>query len=216
MAAECAICFEEIANLAQLPCACRVAYCDSCWDRALSESVMQQGVGRCPSCRMPIRIDINSETGALIFSPEPNDPADLDGEDWEAALNDNIERIAYQAMPVQIRKLQAYAQEHAISQPTTSELSLPAHVAQLIEAGQEAPRCVCRGVLRRMQLALRLQDSPSAFLICDLCGEEVDDPDCFTWTCDNGGKTVMHSASYDICDSCFGRHTERAHDSAAA
>jgi len=63
----CAICFESQSFIA-LPCACKLHYCASCWDRCLATSAVVRGQPSCPSCRQSFTVDYNEATGGLIFS----------------------------------------------------------------------------------------------------------------------------------------------------
>lgn len=50
--------------------------------------------------------------------------------------------------------------------------------------------------------ALERLTSSGSVCFCDLCGELVPlkNP---VWTCQNGNSTILHTASYDVCDRCF-------------
>jgi len=63
----CAICFEEAGRAVELPCACNVAYCAQCWDRALAQSFNVSGDATCPTCRTPICVDFDPDKLCLVF-----------------------------------------------------------------------------------------------------------------------------------------------------
>eukprot|EP00927_Polykrikos_kofoidii_P077712 TRINITY_DN74629_c0_g1_i1.p1 TRINITY_DN74629_c0_g1~~TRINITY_DN74629_c0_g1_i1.p1 ORF type:complete len:329 (-),score=49.05 TRINITY_DN74629_c0_g1_i1:33-935(-) len=95
---ECAICFEDIDQVASLPCSCKIAYCLKCWDKALARSFISCDQARCPTCRGRVRVDFDSETGRLLFSsPEAGAQQELAPE--------SVKRILRQARPAQIRLL---------------------------------------------------------------------------------------------------------------
>ena len=51
-----------------------------------------------------------------------------------------------------------------------------------------------------MQLA-----SGGSIVICDLCDESLRPSDA-VYTCDNGGHTILHPTTYDVCVTCFVRY----------
>ena len=71
---ECAICMEPLdaRDVVALPCACAVAYCFRCWDRALASSFNARGQASCPTCRVAVDVDFDADArggeGALVFS----------------------------------------------------------------------------------------------------------------------------------------------------
>eukprot|EP00931_Biecheleriopsis_adriatica_P056351 TRINITY_DN33393_c0_g1_i1.p1 TRINITY_DN33393_c0_g1~~TRINITY_DN33393_c0_g1_i1.p1 ORF type:complete len:610 (-),score=136.76 TRINITY_DN33393_c0_g1_i1:83-1867(-) len=68
---ECGICtgnLRELGGAIDLPCRCKVPYCQMCWDRTLAASLSKVGLPRCPSCRKVIRVDYDSKSGRLVFS----------------------------------------------------------------------------------------------------------------------------------------------------
>jgi len=178
---ECVICFEGVAERATLPCACTVDYCFRCWDRSLAESFRNSGQAKCPTCRDPVRVDLDSETGRLVFS-RATGRSDMRGD---------VERLALQSMPFQVRLLQRYGMDRAELQETSQgrlgdvpaqELrryieafagECDADEAGLLERLRDAagswaavasyraslaadgPRCVCGGVLQRCSAADR-------------------------------------------------------------
>ncbi|CAJ1377391.1 unnamed protein product [Effrenium voratum] len=68
---ECGICtgnLQELGGGIELPCRCKVPYCQQCWDRTLAASLSKVGLPRCPSCRVVIRADYDAKRGRLVFS----------------------------------------------------------------------------------------------------------------------------------------------------
>jgi len=85
------------------------------------------------------------------------------------------------------------------------------------------PRCVCGSSLRHVSvhdrvrafvheetpvpppphLLERLMANPPIF--CDICDRRVG-PSHRVWTCENGRRTVLHAAAYDVCEACFAFH----------
>eukprot|EP00929_Paragymnodinium_shiwhaense_P062160 TRINITY_DN3102_c0_g1_i1.p2 TRINITY_DN3102_c0_g1~~TRINITY_DN3102_c0_g1_i1.p2 ORF type:complete len:324 (-),score=34.36 TRINITY_DN3102_c0_g1_i1:198-1169(-) len=80
-APECAICLETVAESVHLPCRCKIMYCFQCWDRCLAESFNSQGAAVCPTCRTPVRVDIDAKSGSLLFSEAPPIPRKPELED---------------------------------------------------------------------------------------------------------------------------------------
>jgi len=91
------------------------------------------------------------------------------------------------------------------------------------------PKCVCGDTLRRLQGKDRVshklisdgfahgspqfvhtmashQRRDSCGVICDICDAKVTWV-AAVWTCVAGTSTILHPASYDICDACFMKHT---------
>merc|ERR1712151_1365821 len=64
---------ETTTEVTILPCQCKLHYCRSCWDTALANSFSQCGQPRCPSCRAPVRVDFDTDTNRLVFTPEAVD-----------------------------------------------------------------------------------------------------------------------------------------------
>jgi len=133
----CAICFEEVGKSIALPCRCKVSYCMKCWDRALAQSFNSCGQALCPTCRGPVHVDFDSETGSLLFSKETEDltyrreieAAELveltaesstaaaraqesESNRISAARQRTVERLAEQAKPTQVRLLRQFGQSH--------------------------------------------------------------------------------------------------------
>lgn len=111
-----------------------------------------------------------------------------------------------------------------------------AHSSTLFPSGAEAalvgaatssaacsPQCVCGSRFRHMtveervrtfvaeeapappppNLVERLLASPPIF--CDICDGRLG-PQDRVWTCENGRRTVLHAAAYDVCEACFSFH----------
>jgi hypothetical protein len=85
------------------------------------------------------------------------------------------------------------------------------------------PRCICGSSLRHISvpdrvrafvnedvatpappsMVERLLASPPIF--CDICDRRLG-PSNWVWTCENGRRTVLHAAAYDVCEACFEFH----------
>lgn len=129
---ECAICYEPVRQVAELPCACKVDYCMQCWDRALSQSFQKCSMARCPTCRSPVRVDFNNGEDRLIFSRETEVlEEDSDGDDVSAAADyfeRTLTRITDQVRPAQIRLLKDYGAAHsALVRDSGTPSSSPLH-----------------------------------------------------------------------------------------
>uniref|UniRef100_A0A7S2GV45 RING-type domain-containing protein n=1 Tax=Alexandrium andersonii TaxID=327968 RepID=A0A7S2GV45_9DINO len=241
MEVDCAICFNSVAHPADLPCACKADYCTSCWDRALAQSFNTCGRARCPTCRMPVRVDFDADTGRLIFSKdsEPELPPGA----RECALS----RLGEQARPAQERLLRQYGDSLPADFKRTRE-SLRAmsdmkdeagalrvrscaesFASRCMEEAPEPPQCVCGQRLERISCSERavrycqmlvphVSPGTEAFdrvlqkvaatgpAYCDLCQEGIP-PGGAVWTCELGNRTILHANAFDICDSCFARHS---------
>lgn len=108
--AVCAICYDVVEQVADLPCRCKVAYCMRCWDRALAESFRKCSIALCPTCREPVRVDFDSGQGCLRFSREmefswPERPL---GHSAVEYFEHTLARITEQVRPAQIRLLMEY------------------------------------------------------------------------------------------------------------
>lgn len=97
--------------------------------------------------------------------------------------------------------------------------SLPQRAA----AATAKPQCVCGSSLRRVSVQERvwaffneevlgappphvvdrLLASPPIF--CDICERRLGACQR-VWTCENGRRTVLHAAAYDVCEACFELH----------
>lgn len=91
-------------------------------------------------------------------------------------------------------------------------------------APSRAPRCVCGSRLKCVSVLDRVMafvseetpiPAPPSLLeqlmlnppiLCDLCDHRVD-PSSSIWTCENGRRTVLHAAAYDVCNDCFSFYT---------
>mmetsp|Transcript_103200 Transcript_103200/g.205075 ORF Transcript_103200/g.205075 Transcript_103200/m.205075 type:complete len:296 (+) Transcript_103200:64-951(+) len=223
----CAICF-ELRPPIELPCACQVDYCATCWDRALASSVTVRGHAQCPSCRSAFRVDFDSHAGGLVFS------VDSDGTpsgEWRTRLYSKVK-------PVQIQLLRNFGSSLTALPSTHSSPRSPSCRGSRCEDGAEnrcttgtnrdLPLCVCGAHLElvssRSRILRMLEDTDSnwrsrvpqadtlvdrllsgALVTCDLCDEVATNSGC-VWTCKNGPHTVLHPAAYDVCEGCFARY----------
>jgi len=181
----CAICFEH-KQFISLPCACKVNYCGSCWDRALAASVSQRGRAQCPSCRGVFRVDYNPLARGLVFSP--------DAEGGGSGATEWRSRLYGKAKPVQIQLLRDYGKCLAASHLSTGSSAPPsvtrcpargpAPETSLDSGSPPPPRpfsslpqplCVCGAHLERVNARRRvermLQDNDSGWR---LQGPEMD------------------------------------------
>lgn len=106
---DCAICLEAVGYHTELPCACTVSYCTSCWDRALAASSTATGQARCPTCRAAVHVDYNADSCRLVFSREDETAGTAEP---GAARQEAVNRLLRQARPAQRSKLQQYGREH--------------------------------------------------------------------------------------------------------
>jgi len=214
----CAICFEP-GSFITVPCACKVNYCATCWDRALTSSAKARGHPSCPSCRQPLKVDYNTTAGSMIVSTTSESTAQA--HDWRRSL-------CIKVRLVQIQLLRG----HGTSIQTVSLASRQAHSFSVQQAtGSDCqPRCVCGGHLelscRRGRLLRMLDDTEpdwraqggdtegalrrlfeTALVTCDLCEAEAPSG---VWTCSNGPHTVLHPEGNDVCERCFQRYVGRA------
>jgi len=215
-ATQCAICFEVVSQGIELPCSCKVDYCLRCWDRALAKSFNACAKPRCPTCRTPVRVDFDAQTGSLIFAPEGDD------EDAEQTRR----RIAAQMRPVQVQLLQEFGAEHPLGEEDVRGglIAAAAFAARLAWSGT-APRCVCGSVLERVTLHERARrffiqagqwlDSERLApvlaagwvrIVCDLCSEPLDLEQPDVWVCEQGDSTIKHATSNDVCTRCMIQH----------
>lgn len=239
---ECTICFEALdskGGAIPLPCDCRVPYCADCWDRALAASISACGRALCPSCRGFMRVDFDAPLGRLKFSRAPGSELGPDAPDdnWR-------KRLYAQAMPKQIQLLERLGAERAAlaqsegsagvggsfgsSQAATTS---PAAEHLLCYQTHQPARCVCGSALAEVSVRDRVltfvqEESPitppssvikhlmmSPPIVCDLCGRRLR-PAGKVWTCENGRRTVLHAAAYDVCESCFSFYVYGIEDAA--
>lgn len=232
----CAICFEH-ETFVPLPCACRVNYCASCWDRALATSVTVRGRAQCPSCRASFRVDFDPAAGGLLFSP---DSELTTASAWQA-------RLYAKTRPVQVQLLRDYgaALEQCRKGAAASVAEVPEATSEgkaetgrtgdaSAEQAAEAPKphCVCGAALERVSASGRMESmldstdpgwrtrvqDPSGLLVrlvcsslvvCDLC-EGAAAASGVVWTCQKGPRTLLHPAAYDVCERCFAAHVGAA------
>jgi len=127
---QCAICFEDVEQTIEIPCACNVVYCAQCWDRALAQSFNSTGEARCPTCRVVVCVDFDPESICLLFSraPVPALPAPecFGARSWhearqlrEATKQEAVQKLRQQALPAQIRLLQSHGRRN----PELSEVA---------------------------------------------------------------------------------------------
>ncbi|CAK9031431.1 Hypothetical protein SCF082_LOCUS19641 [Durusdinium trenchii] len=93
----CGVCFgnlEELNGAIELPCSCKVPYCQRCWDRTLATSLSNVGLPRCPSCREVIRVDYDASEGRLVFSRVAD--ATVRFENWLETLDDILRQHSVQ------------------------------------------------------------------------------------------------------------------------
>mmetsp|Transcript_25428 Transcript_25428/g.67590 ORF Transcript_25428/g.67590 Transcript_25428/m.67590 type:complete len:338 (+) Transcript_25428:39-1052(+) len=96
----CAICFEH-KQFVNLPCACTINYCGSCWDRALASSVSLRGRAQCPSCRSVFQVDFDPLARGLVFSRDAGGGSGSGTTEWRS-------RVYGKAKSVQIELLRDY------------------------------------------------------------------------------------------------------------
>ena len=128
---ECAICMEPLdaRDVVALPCACAVAYCFRCWDRALASSFNARGQASCPTCRVAVDVDFDADArngeGALVFSVAAGGGAAAGAEDPDAALHRVeavVNRLAGQAAPLMTRRLRRYGEDHGELRPAAADV----------------------------------------------------------------------------------------------
>eukprot|EP00913_Durusdinium_trenchii_P033111 g31001.t1 len=84
----------ELNGAIELPCSCKVPYCQRCWDRTLATSLSNVGLPRCPSCREVIRVDYDASEGRLVFSRVAD--ATVRFENWLETLDDILRQHSVQ------------------------------------------------------------------------------------------------------------------------
>jgi len=211
----CVICFEPVGSHGiKLPCNCKVDYCMQCWDRSLAKSFNACAKARCPTCRTPVRVDFDAQSGQLAFRPEADD------EDADCTRR----RIAEQMRPVQVQRLHDFGSAHQLAEDSRSIAGAAAHALKLFEDGA-APHCVCGSTLERVTLRERARrffvqagqwrDSERLApllaqglvrIVCDLCTEPLDLDQPAVWVCEAGDQTIKHATSNDVCTRCFLQH----------
>lgn len=199
----CAICFEQVDSIIDLPCCCKVAYCHWCWDRALAQCFRTCGLARCPTCRSPVHVRYDSQARRLVFVREEESLVGADAQILENYMRQTLERLAYEVLPRQIEILNSYAANHGLLQEVPGN-NLSALVAERVNAGQEPPSCSCGAPLQSMAVWERIGAVPES-IMCDVCGEYLP-LEGRVWTCTNGSRTIMHAGSYDICEGCLSHH----------
>lgn len=218
----CGICFES-GPFESLPCACRVQYCHSCWDRALAMSIAVRGRAECPSCRACLTVDFDPDAGRLTFKAIADNKV---ADNWWP-------RLYGKARPVQIRILQQFGADAAAAAAgdcdAQESIAIPGSTTCSKPALPIVP-CVCGSPLervsRRSRITRMLEDTEpdwrrhlnepedsiierlaaSCLVSCDICEDYLAN---FTavWTCSNGTHTLLHPASYDVCERCFIKYT---------
>lgn len=216
---QCVICFEASGQGVNLPCRCQVQYCQLCWETALAKSFNACAKVRCPTCRSTVRVDVDAQSGQLVFSEgDENEDADL-----------VRRRISEQLRPVQVRLLRNFGEAHPPPLPSNQGVladifAAADHAAQLANNGF-TPSCLCGSRLQRVSLEERARrffvqagqwrnsDRLAPVLaeglmriICDLCGEPLDLDQPAVWVCEIGDATIKHATSNDICLGCFVQH----------
>jgi len=216
----CAICFEDRPSMT-LPCACKTTYCASCWNRALASSVQVRGKAQCPSCRMVLRIDLDPDTGDILFSKQDGETShDM----WQP-------RLSKKAKLVQIKYLKSYGskvKQECIS--ANKRANAPCNNATAKSLDQPAidlmngftlqnlgkPACFCGASLKHVTYKERFlglredfeaewRHRTSYAIACNLC-DTVVPQNSSLWTCEDGCRSVLHLSSNDICESCYSKH----------
>lgn len=222
-AAECSICFEELSSVGgavPLPCDCRVDYCSGCWDRALATSQAIQGAACCPTCRTPMRVEYDISLRKMRFlraseaappaspgaasssssSSSPGPPED------EVADEDWTRQVYKQARPRQLELLRLYsaADPKARDDPWCccgSHLRFVTLDERVVQMVRELP-IMPEGLLEFLRA---MREKPP--ITCDVCEQNVPSTDEGVWSCENGQRTMLHTAAYDVCMACFSKHT---------
>jgi len=216
----CAICFEDRPSMT-LPCACKTTYCASCWNRAMASSVQVRGKAQCPSCRMVLRIDLDPDTGDILFSKQDGETShDM----WQP-------RLSKKAKLVQIKYLKSYGskvKQECIS--ANKRANAPCNNATAKSLDQPAidlmngftlqnlgkPACFCGASLKHVTYKERFlglredfeaewRHRTSYAIACNLC-DTVVPQNSSLWTCEDGCRSVLHLSSNDICESCYSKH----------
>mmetsp|Transcript_89253 Transcript_89253/g.266225 ORF Transcript_89253/g.266225 Transcript_89253/m.266225 type:complete len:332 (-) Transcript_89253:118-1113(-) len=229
----CAICFEQRPFIS-LPCACQVNYCAVCWDRALASSVTVRGRAQCPSCRTAFRIDFDPEMGGLVFMKDMDGTAAAGG--WKSRLYGKARPVQINLLKSFGTSLVSRTAGDPSSDDATEcdgepppAGAGPQSYSRRPETGAcDLPVCVCGAHLERVssrdRILRMLEDTDaswrtrvpevnslinrlfaSSLVTCDICNQNATRSGAL-WTCKNGTRTVLHPASYDVCESCFVRY----------
>lgn len=213
----CAICFES-QSLISVPCACKVPYCATCWDRCLANSAVVRGLPSCPSCRQSFTVDYNDAAGGMICSMASESTARAGA--WRRNLCSKVR-------PVQIQLLRDHGTSMSRALLPAGQRAYPCS-RQPTTTSNLIPRCVCGAHLelscRRGRILRMLDDTDpgwrtrggdtegplrrllaNALITCDLC-EGVAMPRSAVWSCSNGPHTVLHPEGNDVCEQCFERY----------
>jgi len=127
---QCAICFDDVEQGIEIPCACNVFYCAQCWDRALAQSFNSTGEAKCPTCRLAVCVDFDPERICLLFSRAPMPVLPniecVGARNWnesrqlrETTKQEAVQKLRQQALPAQIRLLQSHGRRY----PELSEVA---------------------------------------------------------------------------------------------
>jgi hypothetical protein len=199
------ICCEVQPKGMSLPCACRTCYCERCWDRSLAVSYKTTGIPRCPTCRLPVQVDYNAGQG-LVFSR---------GEGREPFHEDQLYRQARSAQVALLKshKPSAGCSPMCVCGGTLEKVQLSQRLMHMVDRalsdrlppGQADARFEC--FLERLLEDVATGQSP---IRCDLCWSPVLGD---LWTCSTGERTILHPASYDICENCFNAEVRTCGDS---
>lgn len=73
---------------------------------------------------------------------------------------------------------------------------------QLFQAQREFSQLTAQQLEQVVDLQLA---SGHSIVICDLCDTQLRPSDA-VYTCDNGGRTILHPTTYDVCVTCFVRY----------
>lgn len=218
-----------------LPCDCRVPYCAECWDRALAASISACGRALCPSCRGAMRVDYDASLGHLTFSRlSASESSNASENDWRRRLYEQakpkqiqlLQRFgAQRPRSTQSGVADGTSRTSAVEENAQAEPDPPEVLAHVAAAGValQPARCVCGCSLAEVSVRDRVltfvqEESPftpprsvvkrlmlSPPIVCDICCRRVQ-PSSKVWTCENGRRTVLHAAAYDVCESCFVFH----------
>jgi hypothetical protein len=202
----CAICFES-SSFQELPCACKLHYCQHCWSRALAASISSCGKAQCPSCRVALRVDYNAEAQRLRFSKEAQSPTLMD---WN-------ERLYQKVRPEQIRRLQDFGASQCFPVKRSGPLCACGSVFERLDTRTRTERMLedaFPGWKARAKNSDELVEKLSSKITCDLC-DGVSTRTGFGWTCKNGPRTILHPAAYDICEQCFQQHVDSGQEASA-